>query len=221
MVNEYWVARRGMAYGVLCGAGGVSGAVMRFVVQTLLDNYGYQKTLRIVAVGLAILTILLLPFFKDRLPSSDQTISPRIDWSILQEPYVLAVLPIKFVPGFRILLSCSIPTIIRDISRPHGKVWRYSTRYHELVLGCWATHVRLLVRSPGVGRCPRVHIYCRGRSCIILYVEAGQLHANPRWLCNIVRLLRLWIYCSLGTNEHRNYRRCDIRPDRLQPSQSG
>ena len=86
MVNEYWVARRGMAYGVLCGAGGVSGAVMPFVVQALLDNYGYQTTLRIVAVGLAILTVPLVPFFKGRLPPSEQTSNPRIDWSFFKNP---------------------------------------------------------------------------------------------------------------------------------------
>ncbi|KAJ8123793.1 hypothetical protein ONZ43_g336 [Nemania bipapillata] len=38
MVNEYWIARRGMAYGVLCGASGVSGSVMPFVLQTLLSR---------------------------------------------------------------------------------------------------------------------------------------------------------------------------------------
>lgn len=86
MVNEYWVARRGMAYGVLCGASGVSGAVMPFIVQTLLEKYGYQTTLRIVAVGLAILTVPLLPFFKGRLPPSQHTSSPRIDWSFFKSP---------------------------------------------------------------------------------------------------------------------------------------
>jgi MFS family permease len=86
MVNEYWITRRGMAYGVLCSAGGVSGAVMPFVVQTLLDSYGYRNTLRIVAVGLAILTVPLVPFFKGRLPHSEQTSNPRIDWSFFKSP---------------------------------------------------------------------------------------------------------------------------------------
>ncbi|CAH0054098.1 unnamed protein product [Clonostachys solani] len=56
MVNEYWIARRGMAYGILCGASGVSGSIMPFVLQALLANYGYRTTLRIVAVALTVLT---------------------------------------------------------------------------------------------------------------------------------------------------------------------
>lgn len=84
MVNEFWIARRGMAYGVLCGASGVSGTVMPFVIQALLAKYGYQTTLRAVAVGLAILTGPLIPFLDGRLPTSQHTASVKIDWSFLK-----------------------------------------------------------------------------------------------------------------------------------------
>ncbi|KAH7014377.1 major facilitator superfamily domain-containing protein [Microdochium trichocladiopsis] len=86
MVNEYWIARRGMAYGVLCGASGVSGAVMPFMIQALLAKYGYQTTLRAVAVGLAIVTGPLIPFLDGRLPPSHHAISPKINWSFLKNP---------------------------------------------------------------------------------------------------------------------------------------
>ncbi|OAR01883.1 hypothetical protein LLEC1_05529, partial [Akanthomyces lecanii] len=61
MVSEYWVARRGMAYGILCGASGISGTVMPFVVQALLARYGYATTLRAVAVALVVLTGPMIP----------------------------------------------------------------------------------------------------------------------------------------------------------------
>ncbi|KAG6362586.1 hypothetical protein INS49_007678 [Diaporthe citri] len=61
MVNEYWIARRGMAYGVLCGASGVSGSVTPFVLQALLAKYGYRTTLRAVAVALTLLTGPFIP----------------------------------------------------------------------------------------------------------------------------------------------------------------
>ncbi|KAI1171094.1 major facilitator superfamily domain-containing protein [Nemania sp. FL0916] len=83
MVNEFWITRRGMAYGLLCGASGLSGSVMPFVLQLLLAKYGYKTTLRAVAVGLAVLTAPFLPFLKGRLPLSEQAV-PRTDWSFFQ-----------------------------------------------------------------------------------------------------------------------------------------
>ncbi|KAF5586853.1 monocarboxylate transporter 12 [Fusarium pseudoanthophilum] len=86
MVNEYWIARRGMAYGLLCGASGVSGAVMPFVVQALLSKYGYQTTLRAVAVGLAVLTGPLIPCLDGRLPPSTHVNTPKTSWSFFKSP---------------------------------------------------------------------------------------------------------------------------------------
>jgi hypothetical protein len=78
MVNEYWVVRRGMAYGILCGASGLSGTVMPFMIQALLTRYGYRTALRAVAVALALLTGPLIPLLEGRLPSSSgQTATHR------------------------------------------------------------------------------------------------------------------------------------------------
>lgn len=87
MVNEYWVARRGMAYGVLCGASGVSGSAMPFVLQALLAKYGYRTTLRAVAASLALLTGPLIPFLKGRLPPSERANIPKINWTFFGVPY--------------------------------------------------------------------------------------------------------------------------------------
>lgn len=88
MVNEFWIARRGMAYGLLCSASGVSGAAMPFAVQALLRKYGYHTTLRAIAVGLAVLTGPLIPMLKGRVPdaSSQATAQPPTDWSFLKMP---------------------------------------------------------------------------------------------------------------------------------------
>lgn len=85
-VNEYWIARRGMAYGFLCGASGVSGAIMPFTLETLLNKYGYQTTLRAVAIGLMVLTGPLIPILKGRLPPSANAIPRRTDWSFFGKP---------------------------------------------------------------------------------------------------------------------------------------
>lgn len=86
MVNEYWIARRGMAYGVLCGASGVSGSVTPFVLQALLAKYGYRTTLRAVAVALTLLTGPFIPLLKGRLPPSERASIRKINWAFLQNP---------------------------------------------------------------------------------------------------------------------------------------
>jgi MFS family permease len=84
MVNEYWIARRGMAYGVLCSASGVSGAVMPFCINVLLRKYGYPTTLRVMAIGLCVGTGPLIFFLKGR--TLGDGAASRTDWSFLKAP---------------------------------------------------------------------------------------------------------------------------------------
>lgn len=70
-VNEFWIERRGMAYGFVCSASGVSGAVMPLCLRFLLQRYGYPTTLRAIAVGLFITTGPLIPFLKGRVPQTE------------------------------------------------------------------------------------------------------------------------------------------------------
>lgn len=86
MVNEYWIARRGMAYGFLCSASGASGAAMPFIVSTLLHKYGYRTTLRCIAVGLTLSTGPFIPILKGRLPESATSTPTPTDWSFLRTP---------------------------------------------------------------------------------------------------------------------------------------
>ncbi|KAL4970839.1 major facilitator superfamily domain-containing protein [Aspergillus stella-maris] len=100
MVNEYWIARRGMAYGVLCGASGFSGSVMPFVLQALLAKYGYRKTLRAVAVTLFLLTGPLIPLLKGRLPLSERAQVPRVNWAFLSSPLFWVYSVANILQGF-------------------------------------------------------------------------------------------------------------------------
>jgi MFS family permease len=83
MVDEYWVRRRGMAYGLLCSASGVSGAVTPLTLQALLHRYGHKTTLRGVAVFLFVLTGPLIPLLKGR-PGQQQNVALRTDWTFLR-----------------------------------------------------------------------------------------------------------------------------------------
>lgn len=101
MINEFWIARRGAAYGLLCSASGVSGAALPIGLQTLLHRYGYPTTLRIVAVGLLVLTGPLIPALKGRLPdsASEITAPTRTNWSFLKHPLFLIYSASNFAMG--------------------------------------------------------------------------------------------------------------------------
>ncbi|KAI9151428.1 major facilitator superfamily domain-containing protein [Paramyrothecium foliicola] len=79
MVNEYWIARRGMA-------SGVSGSIMPFVLQALLAKYGHRTTLRAVAVGLALVTGPPIPLLKGRLPPPERGSAPKTNWAFIRSP---------------------------------------------------------------------------------------------------------------------------------------
>ncbi|KAJ4335570.1 hypothetical protein N0V95_008866 [Ascochyta clinopodiicola] len=85
MVDEYWIRRRGMAYGLLCSASGVSGAVTPLSLQALLNRYGHKTTLRGVAVFLFVTTGPLIPLLKGR-PGQQQNVRLKTDWSFLKKP---------------------------------------------------------------------------------------------------------------------------------------
>lgn len=87
MVDEFWIARRGMAYGILCSASGASGTVMPLILQALLRRYGYPTTLRAIAVTLFVATGPLIPMLRGRLPPTEAGGSlGRTDWSFIKRP---------------------------------------------------------------------------------------------------------------------------------------
>ncbi|KAL2060392.1 hypothetical protein VTL71DRAFT_9787 [Oculimacula yallundae] len=86
MIDEWWIQRKGMAFGVISCASGASGAVMPFIISALLEKYGYKTTLRITAIGMTVLTAPLIPLLRNRLPASEQAAMARVNWSFFQRP---------------------------------------------------------------------------------------------------------------------------------------
>jgi predicted MFS family arabinose efflux permease len=86
MVNEWWIVRRGLAWGIIASASGASGVVMPFIVEALLNQYGYKTTLRAIAVALVVLTGPMIPFFKGRLPPAERSALAKTDWSFWKKP---------------------------------------------------------------------------------------------------------------------------------------
>lgn len=86
MMNEWFVARRGIAYGVMFAGGGFSGVGFPFLLEVLLSKYGHKTTLRAVAVGIAVSTLPLLPLLKGRLPVAHGGALRALDVSFFKQP---------------------------------------------------------------------------------------------------------------------------------------
>ncbi|KAJ7187252.1 MFS general substrate transporter [Mycena filopes] len=67
-MSEWFIARRGMANGILFAGTAVGGVLLPLVLPRLIGTYGPSKTLRIMTVGIAVLLLPLLPLVKG--PSS-------------------------------------------------------------------------------------------------------------------------------------------------------
>jgi MFS family permease len=87
MLNEWFVARRGLAYGLMFAAAGVSGTGLPFLTEVCLEKFGYSNTLRGTAVAILVLVGPTLPFCRGRLPAADYPKVSKIDFkNILRNP---------------------------------------------------------------------------------------------------------------------------------------
>lgn len=120
LLNEYWIERRGMAYGVLCSASGISGAFLPFALDASLARFGYRTTLRGVAVGLAVLTGPLIPLFRSRVPvAMTENGEMAMEWGVVKRPlfwvYVVGstlqgfgfFFPLLFLPSYATSIGLS------------------------------------------------------------------------------------------------------------------
>ncbi|KAF2243049.1 MFS general substrate transporter [Trematosphaeria pertusa] len=80
-IEEWWVRRRGFAYGATMAGLGLSGAILPIVLEWLLNRYGFRTTLRVCALSFVALNFPLLFFFKPRLPLSQTSQSRSFDMS--------------------------------------------------------------------------------------------------------------------------------------------
>ncbi|CAG9942871.1 unnamed protein product [Clonostachys rosea f. rosea IK726] len=86
MLNEWFVHRRGFAYGILYAGGGINGVGLPFLLEWLLTKWGYPSTLRIMAVAQFVLVAPMLPFLKGRLPHSHHSVLQPIDLKFFRAP---------------------------------------------------------------------------------------------------------------------------------------
>ncbi|KND90988.1 Monocarboxylate transporter 12 [Tolypocladium ophioglossoides CBS 100239] len=86
MLNEWFVQRRGLAYGVLCAGGGVSGAGLPFLLEWLLSTTGYRTTLRVIAIAQFVGLVPALLLLRPRLRPSSSGALRAVDLSFFRQP---------------------------------------------------------------------------------------------------------------------------------------
>ncbi|KAL1962243.1 hypothetical protein VTN77DRAFT_9899 [Rasamsonia byssochlamydoides] len=82
-MEEWFVNKRGLAFGIMWAGTGVSGVVLPVFLQWLLNAHGFRTTLRVWSVVLFILTAPLLYFVKPRLPIAQSASMRPFDFSFL------------------------------------------------------------------------------------------------------------------------------------------
>ena len=75
-IDEWFIQRKGLAYGIMWAGTGTAGLIVPFVMNFLLSTYGFRTTLRVWAVVLILLSTPLVYFLRPRLPISPVT-QPR------------------------------------------------------------------------------------------------------------------------------------------------
>ncbi|QPG96438.1 hypothetical protein C2857_004197 [Epichloe festucae Fl1] len=76
-LNEWFDKRKGMAYGIMWAGTGLSGSVLPFLLEYLLNGVGFRTTLRICAAGIVVITLPLVYFVKPRLPPQLSKATPN------------------------------------------------------------------------------------------------------------------------------------------------
>ncbi|KAH8593717.1 MFS monocarboxylate transporter-like protein [Bisporella sp. PMI_857] len=75
-LDEWFIEKKGLAFGIMWAGAGTSGVIFPFLLTFLLDTYGFRITLRIWSIILLLLCGPLIYFIKPRLPPNARTRQP-------------------------------------------------------------------------------------------------------------------------------------------------
>lgn len=85
-MDEWFVARKGFAYGVMWAGKSAVGVAMPFLFSSLLERFGLRSTIIAWAVASAVLTCPTLFFLKPRVKPSQEREARPVSFSFLQSP---------------------------------------------------------------------------------------------------------------------------------------
>ncbi|KAF2669078.1 MFS general substrate transporter [Microthyrium microscopicum] len=121
-VHEWFVRKKGLAFGIMWAGTSVAGVLLPIIMTSLLSRYGFRTALRIWAIVVAVIALPLLSFAKPRLPLStthhrahSSSFRQLFDLSFLTMPYFLILQACNIIESSGYFLpSLYLPTYARD-----------------------------------------------------------------------------------------------------------
>lgn len=111
MLDEWFIQRRGFAYGFLYAGGGISGAGLPFLSEWLLSTTGHRMTLRVFA-GIQFIALFAgILLLRPRLPPSSAVTFRNIDLTFFRKPLFWFFMVSNIFQGFAYYMpSLYLPT---------------------------------------------------------------------------------------------------------------
>lgn len=115
-LDEWFVRRKSLAYGVCWGASGLSGLFFPYIISWLLETYGFRITLRVWSVVDLIFIAVALLVLKPRLPAALNVRRYRPRLSFTLKPLFLAFCLANIVQGLGTYLpGMYLPSYVRSV----------------------------------------------------------------------------------------------------------
>ncbi|KAF2623981.1 putative MFS monocarboxylate transporter [Macroventuria anomochaeta] len=115
-MDEWFVKRKGMAFGMMWAGTGLGGVILPLLLQFLLNKYGFRTTLRVWAVVLFAATAPLYMFLKPRLPVAQTTNHRAFNLFFLKNKSFLLLQLGNILEGFGYFVpSIYLPTYAKSL----------------------------------------------------------------------------------------------------------
>ncbi|KAK3944579.1 MFS monocarboxylate transporter [Diplogelasinospora grovesii] len=88
-IDEWFVRRKGLAYGIMWSGTGLAGVIFPLVLEYLLSTYGFRTTLRLWSALVLVVTVPLAYYIKPRIPIPTSTSGAASHNSVRARPFDL------------------------------------------------------------------------------------------------------------------------------------
>jgi MFS family permease len=122
-LDEWFIKRKGMAFGVMWAGTGCSGIVVPFIMEWGLEKYGFRTMLRSWAVTLIILASPLIYYVKPRIPPSKRgagsSTPKKVSWAFLKTPTFWLLQGGNILEGLGFFIpTIYLPSYARSLNLP-------------------------------------------------------------------------------------------------------
>ncbi|KAI0577061.1 MFS-1 multi-domain protein [Pyrenophora tritici-repentis] len=115
-MDEWFVKRKGLAFGIMWAGTGIGGVIIPLLLQYLLGRYGFRTTLRVWTAVLFVTTLPLTVYVRPRLPIAQVTNRRRLDLSFVRNKSFLLLQLGNVLQGFGYFVpSIYLPTFARTL----------------------------------------------------------------------------------------------------------